>query len=498
MDIKEKLKENIINWYPFEPNAKIVKIDKSCKEMGEKQFDYVILMGTAALESAKKYVKENGKILWIISNKMGIKKYCQKQQKQEESLPFNRKQIEEQLHKNGFKYYKFYYPLPNYETTNVIFTDAFLPNQETIARNISLQEKEDILLQSENEVFLDLLEQDRNLFKLFANSFFIECSEKEFPDNQIKFISFSNMRKEKYRIKTMIQGDKVYKTATNEQAKEHVKNIQKNIEILKKLGFYTFDSYQEDMVISQYQEQETLDNIILQKIQEGKKEEAIQLMLQFFQEIKEKLIIFRTQKNILDQYAIKYEPKQIENLTWTQYGLWDLIFQNAFYSDGKFFFYDQEWMAEGIPIEYICYRSIQYTKGLKEKIEIEEIYRSLGITEQHIALFSQLDNRLQEETRNNEVWEQHRQGKTIETLKIEVEQEKREREKVLKDCKKLLNEKDARICFLEKNMDTTVKLLQQKETEVQQKENKIVQMENSTSWKVTKPLRALGRNTKPK
>ena len=200
----------------------------------------------------------------------------------------------------------------------------------------------------------------------------------------------------------------------------------------------------------------------------------------------------------MDQYAIKYEPKQIENLTWTQYGLWDLIFQNAFYSDGKFFFYDQEWMAEGIPIEYICYRSIQYTKGLKEKIEIEEIYRSLGITEQHIALFSQLDNRLQEETRNNEVWEQHRQGKTIETLKIEVEQEKREREKVLKDCKKLLNEKDARICFLEKNMDTTVKLLQQKETEVQQKENKIVQMENSTSWKVTKPLRALGRNTKPK
>lgn len=491
MDIKEKLKENIISWYPFEPGAKILKVQDQPKEMGEEKFDYVILLGSSELEYAKKHLKENGKILWAISNKMGVENYCKRQKEKKNDLGYNRKQIEEQLHKNGLKYYKFYYPLPNYETTNVIFTDDFLPNQETIERNIFLQEKEDFLWKSENQLFLDLLEQDRDLFKLFSNSYFIECSEKEFPDNQIKFVSFSNMRKQEYSIKTIIQGDKVYKIAVNEQAKEHIKKIQRNIETLKKLGFCTLDSYEEERIISKYQEQESLDNMLMQKIQEGKEEEAIELILRFFQEIKEKLMTFTTQKNILDQYKIRYEPKQIENLTWTQYGLWDLIFQNAFYNHEKFFFYDQEWCEEGMPIEYIFYRSIQYTKGLNENLEMEKIYRQIGITKQHIELFRQLDNQLQEKTRNSQIWEQHRQGQTIESLKAQIEHEKQEREKVLEDCKKLLNEKDARIVFLEENMENTIKLLHQKEEEVLQKENKIVQIENSTSWKITEPLRAL-------
>ena len=175
-----------------------------------------------------------------------------------------------------------------------------------------------------------------------------------------------------------------------------------------------------------------------------------------------------------------------------------MIFQNAFYIEGKFFFYDQEWIEEGMPIEYIFYRSIQYTQKLKEELEPEEIFCQCGITKQQIELFGQLDLKLQEKTREQEVWTKHTQAQTIQGLKAQIEQEKQERHKVLEDCKKLLNQKDARIVFLEENMDTTVNLLHQKETEVEQKENKIVQMENSISWKVTKPLRAIRKKNKPK
>ena len=61
---------------------------------------------------------------------------------------------------------------------------------------------------------------------------------------------------------------------------------------------------------------------------------------------------------------------------------------------------------------------------------------------------------------------------------------KEDKEKITEDCKKLLNEKDARIKFLEDNMENTVKLLHEKE-------NKITLMENSTSWKITEPLRKI-------
>ena len=505
--IKMALKENIIKWYPFTPNATVLKIEDSLEGITEEQYDYVILLGTLdyahklflganpkeqLMEYVKKHLKDDGKLLLSVNNKLGVKTYCERQQQDEEAKTLNRKQLEELLNICGLHHYKFYYPLSDYKTTNVIFTDEFLPSQETIVRNIALHEEEDFVFQPENEAWFPLLEQDKNLFKWFANSYFVECSRKEFPDNQIEFVSFSNMRKPEYSIKTVIQGDKVYKTAGNPKAKGHIEKVKNNIDRIKQLGFQTLDSYEEDVIISEYQKnQETVDDIIVCKIEEGKKEEAMQLIKRFFQEIKDKLATAKTQENVFNQFGIAYEKEQIENLTFTKYGLWDLIFQNAFYRDGQFFFYDQEWMEEGIPIEYIFYRSIAYTNGIRECLKEEDILNQFGINKKHLDLFLQLDNKLQEKTRNNEVWNRHRQGQTIETLKEQIEHEKQEREKLLEDCKKLLNEKDARIAFLEENMDTTVKLLQQKENEVAQKENEITQIENSVSWKVTKPLRKL-------
>ena len=69
-------------------------------------------------------------------------------------------------------------------------------------------------------------------------------------------------------------------------------------------------------------------------------------------------------------------------------------------------------------------------------------------------------------------------------MKNKLNDVEKEKEQILIDCKKLLNEKDARINFLEENMDKTVKLLQDKE-------NQLKQIENSISWKITKPLRNL-------
>lgn len=494
-----ELKRNIMDWYPFAPNSTILTIEDTLEDVGEQQYDYVVLIGTIdknpedqVMEYAKKHLKQAGKILMVIHNKIGIKNYCEKRANQTQQPKFNRKQIETLLKKHDVNYYKFYYPLPDYETTNVIFTDSFLPNPETLARNISLHENEDIVFQSENKLFLDLWEQDASLFTLFVNSYFIECSTTDIPDNQIKFVSFSNMRKPEYRIKTIIQGDKVYKTARNEQARKHIEDLKKNIEILNELGLQTLDTFEDEVIISQYQNDiPNLEDKISSQIKKGQKEEAIQLMLRFFQEIKEKLTIAKTQKNIFKEWDIPYQSKHIETLTFVRYGLWDLIFQNAFYLNGQFFFYDQEWREEGIPVEYIFYRAIYYTKILRGIPEREEIWKQLGITNEQLTLFMALDDKLQEKIRSEWIWIKHRQGKNIESMEAEIEQSQQEKEKILDDCKKLLNEKDARIKFLEDNMDTTVKLLQQKESEVLQKENKILEMENSMSWKVTKPLRKL-------
>ena len=301
--INLNLGNNIISWYPFEEEASILKIEKELKKIDNKQYDYVILKDILEcayemfdgnnpkeqlIEYAKKHLKPSGKLLIITDNKMGIEEICKIPN--ENKKMSNRKDIEKLLEKTNLKYNKFYYILPNSKATNVVFTDKFLPNHETIERNIIFYDKSETPIKLQNDIYLKILEQDVNLFKIFANTYFIECSMQEFEDNEIKFVSFSNIRKPKYRIKTIIKGNRVYKTAENEEALQHIENVKKNIDELNELKIKVLENYKDNTIISEYQKDgQTLDNIIMTKIHDKKKEEAVDLIKKFLKEIKEKL-----------------------------------------------------------------------------------------------------------------------------------------------------------------------------------------------------------------
>ena len=171
-------------------------------------------------------------------------------------------------------------------------------------------------------------------------------------------------------------------------------------------------------------------------------------------------------------------------MTFIKDGLWDLTFQNTFYKDKKYFFYDQEWYEENIPVEYIMYRTIIYCKQLQDLLGLEEFYKIIGIKEENIIIFKKLDDILQAKTRSDVSWKVHSTNITTEDIQKTAHELEQEIKKISNDCLKLLNEKDARIKFLEENMENTCELLKQKE-------DLISRMENSTSWKITRPLRKL-------
>ena len=163
---EEQIKDNNISWYPFEEN-KQYEIIKELTKQNENE-----------LERTVSRLKENGKILIFIDNKLAIKNICIYNDKQK--FLYNKREIEELLDKYGLKYRKFYYLLPDTKMTNVVFTDKHLPDYETISRNIGFYDDNVFLKNTENYEYKKILSQDKELFKIFANSYLVECSKNEF------------------------------------------------------------------------------------------------------------------------------------------------------------------------------------------------------------------------------------------------------------------------------------------------------------------------------
>jgi hypothetical protein len=368
-------------------------------------------------------------------------------------------------------------------------------NSDNLSRNICFYEENELVLKSENKIIENFLDQDKNLLKIFSNAFFIECSKKSFEDNEIKFVSFSNMRKDEYKIKTIIKGNYVYKTAISQKSKSHIEKVKNNIDIMNKIGIKTVDEYSENGIFSKFQTSDTLDKLIIKKFSQGDGAEAKKLIKNFYYMLKAKLPESMNSSNVFDTYNIDYEQNDIENLNFTEYGFWDLIFQNVFYIDSEFISYDQEWIENDMPIEYIMYRAITYNLKLQRYITLEEFFSITNINSNNIKLFTQLDEKLQLKTRNELAWNVHISGKTVSEKTLEKESKistlENEKKVMTDEFNVLLNQKDARIKFLEDNIQNDCKIIKDYEFKIKLLEEKINGIENSKLWKITKPLRKM-------
>lgn len=263
MEELKEFKKNIIAWYPIKNTDIVLQVGKDeeiLKELKEKsdnvtivedvsqikgKYDYINLIGTfenlnnkdilEILKNSKEHLTENGKILIAMKNKFGLKYWAGEKieltsnafeailKSQNNWLGLNK--IKEILNTLNLKY-KFYYPLPDYNFTNVIFTDDNLPSKDAIdARDLNYSNEDELIVFSEREAYKQIIEQDKNMFPFFANSYFIEVSNKEnFED--IKYVSYGITRKEPYRIKTVMKANVVYKMQITKKPKNILKILQ--------------------------------------------------------------------------------------------------------------------------------------------------------------------------------------------------------------------------------------------------------------------------------
>ena len=293
------------------------------------------------------------------------------------------------------------------------------------------------------------------------------------------------MRKHEYKIKTIMDDEYVYKYPSNNESKKHIEETKENIEIIKESNLKTLDDYNENGIISKFSKEKTLDEIIIELFKNNQKDEAIDLMKRFKNEIKEKLKPRDIEKNVFDKYEIKYNKEDLLSMYFVKDGLWDLIFQNCFFINQEFYFYDQEWKEENLPIDFIMYRAVKYFGRLKKYISDEDLYKILEIDKGKIKLFDELDDKIQEKIRSEYMWKLTKQGKNATELKTDI--------LTLNHQINLLNIEKAKN---EQQISEKEQIITQKDQEIQRLKNQLNAVYNSTSWKITKPLRNIKKITK--
>lgn len=428
-----EIRSNIIKWYPFQEEAEILEIGTEnrviidylntiAKEVTtiappmetmkviDKKFDYIIVIGQIEkaiqwfpdssnpelelLTFISSLLKEDGKILIATDNKFGMQ-YWNGRKDLEGTLNyenlvqertkngcklFSENTLKKLLEEADYQHYKFYYALPDYKMTNLIYASDYPITKEDISRNFQYYEPDEIINFKENEVYGQLWEENQEIFDFFINSFFIEIQKQPF-ENKIKYVTFSNYRKEEYRVMTLIKEKEVIKKATNPKAEQHMNHIIETNALFHKENAKIIEREINGELVSDYINTERFD-IVLENSDD-------ELFMQYFEKYANLLYQDTLQ---FDDIKEKLEGKEIfqncdenkmKSMKFMENAYLDLIPKNCFLVDNEFLFFDQEWVEKYLPVEYVIYRAIQNSnltdakkKSIKEKYRLDE-YREL-------------------------------------------------------------------------------------------------------------------------
>ena len=328
------------------------------------------------------------------------------------------------------------------------------------------------------------------MFTFFANSFLVEVIKKEKEyDTTYNYISYNNLRKEKYRLITKISNTYVEKQIVNEKAEEHYENIKNNIKILQENNIKTVDYIDEDKIKSKYIEQKyLLNNVLTEKLEKGQAEEFESIINNYIKTITiEPYKENDYDKTVFGKYGVEVENKSIiQNLNFMKNGLWDMTFKNCFMINNEFYFFDQEWNEPNLPVEYILYRSIIYTISLRRFISIEKLFDKYNLR-QYLKLFEQLDNKIQEKIRDDTVWEFYSQNHNfnIDATKQELSNLQLRSEAQQTEIKNL-NERFEAQQLENNNLKETNKQLQDEINKINKEKNKLQNEINNTFYNKVK------------
>ncbi len=396
----------------------------------EKKFDYIILNGVLEYQvgytntenpyrdfliKIKGLLAPQGKLLIAIENQYGLKYWCgvpedhagipftginQYSLMEHKAKTFSREGLARLIRESGFKHQFFYYPLPDYKLPVVIYSQDYLPKKDDLADVNFYSLNPGTYLADEQALYNDVIEN--GVFEFFANSFLVECSDSE-DVGECKFAVFNEKRVGEYRLGTRIMGDKYvekFPLATNENVQNHMCNIQSNLNEMKEKGLYVIEQeLTEGTLKSPYMKEMRAEDYLIDAYIKGDTEEILAIYQKLYEDIIQSSNEVDWEKNAIYDYGLNAtrDPEKFGIIL--ENGYIDMLFRNAFYCDGHFVWFDQEWKLENIPAKYMIFRTISFFYGAHEEISsvlpLMDVYAHFDIDPELQEIFMEVENKFQ-------------------------------------------------------------------------------------------------------
>ena len=422
MELKE-FNTNIIKWYEFKNYTNILQVGKKeeitnylenkfkdvavCDfediESINEKFDNILIYGLEIkdniLSKVYKALNEDGVILIAANNNYGINNWSKYTIEENKKHNISLNSIIDSLKSNSINNIYTFLAYPNYEETELLIQDGFKFYDSIFEKyNPSLNEG-DIKIFDEVSMVKEIYNNAPDMLKYLANSYLIIAS-KEQIDNDIKCISYNNCRNQEYQLITCVQDDYVVKKATNDSSIKHIDNMRDIIERLKTDNIEILDYEKDGKIYSKrLKGHNTLDNLLEKK--SDNLDFIIDILNKMFGGLKQ---LSESYEKCKDKIFLKdADEEMLKKLHYLKNGYWDMVPKNCFYVDDKFIFFDQEWIKEYIPVEFIIYRSIINSYGLVKKINVDELLDKLQLIK-YKEYFSKLDSILRDEIINKETF----------------------------------------------------------------------------------------------
>lgn len=350
----------------------------------EEKFDYIILIGILEeqnngsskkeeyiefLNNIIKFLKPDGKLFIAVDNRYGLQYFCGKEDpytkkpfsglngypNSSNGYTFSRKELQDILKMSNINYYKFYYPLPDYKLTQLIYSQDYLPDTSIRDRVIPYYTNKNTLVAIEDNMIDDII--DNNVFEFFANSFLIECCLTEkFSD--VIYAALSTDRGKEHGFATTIHRNNiVVKSALHEDGKKYLKKLYTNIKDLSENGIGVVKhTLLNDKIEMPFIQKKTLMAFL---------SDIINIDSTMFANVLDKLYncILKSSKHVsyASNQLLQFYDNELDYGIILENAYIDMIPFNCFYYNDEFLFYDQEFVWHNFPAKYILFRAIRYT-----------------------------------------------------------------------------------------------------------------------------------------